>query len=459
MASEQEKKIGLDLTNGSVLKLLLVFALPIALSNIVQQFYTLVDMVVIGQYVGSVGTAGVSSGGEMVDLFAPIAMAFSSAGQILVAQLVGAGRSDKAKKSIGTLISSMVLGGLAFMAIALIFCEPFLRLINCPEEAFTEARDYMLITAVGTPFVFGYNAICGVLRGMGESRRPLLFICIAAVINVFLDILLMVVFPLRAAGCAVATVFAEAGSCIASFIYMYMHRKQFHFELRLSYFKIEWESLKIILVQGLPMAIRSTLVRFSLLWVNANINTYGLVATSTNGVGNRIQKFMDVFTQGLSQASAAMIGQNLGARKLSRASRTVWYTLLCSSCMAGVMSCFSIFLPRQVFGLFTSDPEVIEMGVTYMHMLIAHFFCSAVVTAFQSMVIGSGYASMNFAIGILDGVVCKIGLSLLFANVFEMGLFGYFWAIGFSRLLPGVICFIFFIGGSWKKRKLLADTG
>ncbi|MCD7820352.1 MAG: polysaccharide biosynthesis C-terminal domain-containing protein [Lachnospiraceae bacterium] len=144
----------------------------------------------------------------------------------------------------------------------------------------------MLITAIGMPFTFGYNAVCGILRGMGESRKPLLFISVAATINIVLDVALVVMFHLEAAGTAIATCLSEVGSCMAAFYFMYRHKKEFDFELKLSYFKIDSHAAKVIFGQGLPQAIRSTLVRFSLLWINANINSYGLTATATNGGGN-----------------------------------------------------------------------------------------------------------------------------------------------------------------------------
>ncbi len=453
----KENEIGTDLTQGSILKGLLIFAVPIVLTNIVQQLYSLVDLSIIGQFVGSTGTVGVSSGGEIADLVTPVAMAFASAGQIYIAQLIGCKEDDQTKTAVGTLITLMLGMSVVFMIITMAGCVPILELINCPEEAMEQAEAYMLITAVGMPFIFGYNAVCGILRGMGESRWPLIFIIIAAVINIFLDLLLVVVFHMDAAGTAIATTLSQVGSFVAAFWFLYRYRDRFAFELKWSYFKVDGHAAKVIVNQGLPQAVRSLLVRFSLLWVNANINSYGLIASATNSVGNKIQKFLDVFMMGITQGSAAMVGQNLGARKQDRAGETIWYTFGCTLVVAVVLMLISILIPRPVFGLFTKDPEVLDLGVTYMHILIAHYFCSAVTSSFQSMVIGSGFASMNFVIGILDGVVCKIGLSLILGNVMGMGVIGYFWAMGFSRALPGIICFIFFISGSWKKRKLLTE--
>lgn len=451
------KKVGSNLTEGPILKTLLIFAVPIVLTNIIQQLYSMVDLMVIGQFAGSNGTVGVSSGGEIADLVTPIATAFSSAGQIYIAQLFGAQMTEKIKKGVGTLLTMMLGMSLVLMCITIIFCVPILNLLNCPVEAMPQAKAYMIITAIGMPFIFGYNAVCGILRGMGESKRPLIFIIIAASINIVLDIILVVIFNLEAAGTAIATVLAQCGSFMSAFYFMYKRKEQFDFELKPSYFRIDKNAFNIIVHQGLPQAIRSMFVRFSLLWVNSNINSYGLVASATNSIGNKLQKFLEVFSSGVSAASGAMVGQNLGAKKPDRASKTVWCTFGCTCVCAVILTILSLSIPEQIFRVFTKDSEVLAMGTLYMQIIVFHFIWSAVVGAFQSMVIGSGYASMNFMIGILDGVICKVGFSILFATVMEMGLFGYFYAIAWSRALPGLICFIFFISGKWRKRKLLSE--
>lgn len=449
-------KVGMDLTQGSIFRNLLIFAIPMVMTNIIQQLYSLVDLIVIGKFVGSIGTVGVSSGGEVADLVTPIASAFSNAGQIYISQLIGARMEEKLKKCIGTLFFLMLLMSIILTGITILFCSLILKLLNCPQEAMSQASSYMIITALGMPFIFGYNAVCGILRGMGESKKPLEFIIIAAIINVILDVILVAYFHMEAAGTAIATVVAQIGSFVASFMFMYRHREHFDFQLKISYFKPDKQAARIIFFQGFPQAIRSMFVRFSLLWVNSHINSYGLVAAATNSVGNKIHKFLDVFTAGVSQASGAMVGQNLGARKLERAAKTVWYTFAISIGIAGCLSLLSLTIPRQIFSIFTNDVEVLDMGTIYMGILVWHFICSAMTSSFQSMVIGSGYASMNFMIGILDGVICKIGLSLLFVDVMKMGVIGYFWGIDLSRALPGIICVIFFVSGRWKKRKLLS---
>lgn len=450
-------RVGRDLTEGPVVKSLLLFVLPIILTNLLQQVYSMVDLMIIGQYVGNIGTVGVSTGGEISDFLTPVATAFATAGQVYIAQLAGAKREDELKEAIGTFITMMMVASIAFLLIVAVFRVQILRLLNCPPEAFGQAEAYMLITAAGLPFIFGYNAVAGVLRGMGNSSKPMIFVIVAAVVNIFLDLLLVVVIPMEAAGTAIATVASQLASFVAAFIFMYRHRDQFDFELKLRYFKVTRRAAKVILEQGLPQAIRSLLVRFSMLWVNASVNSYGLVASGTNSVGNKLQKFLEIFSTSMSQASGAMIGQNLGANKHDRAKKVVYTALVSSSIVALIITGIVLLFPNALFRIFTPDQEVLAMGVIYLQIMIVHFLSSAVVSSYQAMVIGSGNATLNFVIGVLDGVVCKIGFCLLFANVLSMGVYGYFWGTSISRVLPAILCMAFFYSGKWKKNQVLKD--
>lgn len=439
------------------MRTLLVFAIPIVLTSLVQQLYSLVDVMVIGHYVGNIGTVGVNTGGEVADILTPIAMGFSTAGQIYIAQLTGAGNEQKVKRSVGTLLSFMTVVSVALAVAAIIFYNPILKLLNCPKEAWEQARAYMIITAVGFPFVFGYNAVVGILRGMGESKRPLIFILVAAVVNVVLDLLLVIALKMEAAGTAIATVASQFGSFAAAFYFLWKKRDKFEFELKLSYFKMDPQILWVLIKLGIPQVVRSMLVRFSMLWVNASANSYGMLVATTNGVGNKLQKFLEVFIQGVDSASAAMVGQNLGAKKVDRAGKVTMHTLAATLVCSVIISGLCILIPEQIFGLFTQDQAVKELGSVYLQIMIVHFFSSAMVGAFQAMVTGCGFVELGFGIGILDGVVCKIGLSLLFVHVFDMGYLGLFWGVSCSRILPAILCGAYYFSGKWKTRKLLTE--
>lgn len=165
MEAVKKKGVGTNLTEGVIWKVLLTFAVPIILTNVIQQLYSMVDLIVAGKYIGAAGTIGVSTGGELSDFLTPVATALGSAGQIYIAQLVGARKDKEVKDTVGTLISICLIFSCAMAVAAILFCDGFLTLMNCPQEGFDQARAYLIITSLGFPFIFGYNAICGILRG------------------------------------------------------------------------------------------------------------------------------------------------------------------------------------------------------------------------------------------------------------------------------------------------------
>ena len=458
MTASAKGRVGTNLTEGPIMRTLLIFAIPIVLTNLIQQLYSLVDVMVIGQFVGNTGTVGVNTGGEISDLLTPVAMGFSTAGQIYIAQLTGAGDEKGVKRSIGTLLSFMMILSVLLAAATILFCDSILTLLNCPEEAWAQAKAYMIITSVGLPSIFGYNAVVGVLRGMGESKRPLVFILVAATVNIVLDLLLVVVFKMDTAGTAIATAASQFGSFAAAVFFLWKKRDKFDFEISLAYFKIDRHILWILIRLGIPQVARSLLVRFSQLWVNSTANSYGMLVSTTNGIGNKLQKFLEVFIQGVDTASAAMVGQNLGAKKTERAGKATLCTWEACLICAAVISAFCLFIPQQIFGLFTTDPEVKALGAVFLQIMIIHFFASATTGSFQAMITGCGFVELGFLIGLLDGVVCKIGLSMLFVYVFDMGYLGLFWGVACSRILPAFVCIAYYLSGKWKTRKLLTDN-
>ncbi len=456
-SSKTYQNVGLDLTDGNILEKLIIFALPIILTNLVQQLYSITDIAIIGKYVGSVGSVAVSTGGEISDLMTPVAMGFSTAGQIYIAQLFGAKMMERVKESIGTLLTMMLLLSLICTFGSIVFCESILNMLNCPLEAIHQAKLYMIITSMGFPFIFGYNAVVGILRGMGESKRPLFFVCIAACINVFMDILLVVIIPLSAAGTAIATVLSQAGAFFSSFYFMYKHKEKFDFSINIKYFRINAHIASLLIKLAVPQVFRSMFVRFSMMWVNSNINSYGLIVSATNSIGTKIQKFLEVFVQGIDTAAAAMVGQNLGAKKFERAKQTIITTLICCLILAFGCCFFSLVFPQKIYGLLTNDPNVIVLGKQYLQILCIHFIVSAITSTFQAMVTGSGFVSLGFVLGILDGIICRIGFSLFFYHIMNLDFYSFWWGTSFARVLTGMVCIAYFISGKWKERKLLSE--
>lgn len=457
MQAEAKKKVGLDLTEGNILTQLLRFVFPLLLANVIQQLYNTVDMMVIGHWVGSAGTVGVSTGGEVATLLTFAATSFGSAAQIYVAQLYGAKDQKSISETIGTVLSFMLLAGAAVGAICIICCDLFLSWLNCPAEAFYQAKSYMVIASLGLPFVFGYNGICGLLRGMGEAKRPLIFILVAAISNIIMDLLLVVVIPLEAAGTAIATVAAQFASFFAAGYFLYKRKEHFSLEFSLSGLRIRKKHFAVLMKLGLPLTAQSAFIHFTQLICTAQINQYGLVASATNSIGNKVQKLMNIFTTSVNSGAGAMAGQNIGAKKHDRVKKIVYTTMACAACLSAVMIAAALFLPRQAFALFTKDGDVIEFGVTYLRISLIVFVLSPIQGSFGAVVTGSGNVKLSFLIGVLDGVVLRLGISFALAYGFGMGVIGFFYGNALARLGPVLLSSIYFYSGKWKTRKLLTE--
>ena len=452
----KENKIGLDLTEGNILEMLLLFVLPIFMTNLVQQFYNIVDVMIVGQYVGKTGTVGVSTGGEIVNILTFVSVGFSNGAQVYISQLYGQRSHEKIKETIGTSLTFNFILAAVFLVFTLSLCRPILHVLNTPSEAMGQSYDYMRITALGLPFIFGYNAVCGILRGMGEAKRPFVFILISAVSNVFLDLLFVAVLGMEAAGSAWATVIAQIAAFAAAVVFMYQKREHFGFDFRPRSFRMRGEHMKVLLELGIPLAASTTFIHLSQLYCNAHINAYGLVNSTVNGIGNKIVRFANMITSSINTGASTMIGQNLGAGRQDRARKTV-YTALGLAAVMGTLNCLlCVFAPRLVLRMFTTDPEVIEAGVVFMHISVISFILASWQGPFQAMVTGAGFAKLNFIVGMLDGVILRIGISIVLADWMGMGVLGYYFGNALARLAPCVICTAYFYSGKWKNRRLLA---
>jgi hypothetical protein len=225
-----------DLSKGNVVKQLLVFALPFLLSNFLQSLYSVVDMVIVGQFSGMQSMSGVNIGGQVTLVATNLVIGLGAGATVLIGQYLGYKARREMKETIGTLFTTLLIVAVFLTGIMLIFRAPILRALSTPAEAFSEAMDYLLVTSAGLIFIFGYNAFSAVMRGLGDSKRPLIFVAIACVTNIGLDILFVARFNMMAFGAALATIISQALSMILCFIYL--KRNDFVFDFKWASFKI-----------------------------------------------------------------------------------------------------------------------------------------------------------------------------------------------------------------------------
>jgi putative MATE family efflux protein len=304
-------------------------------------------------------------------------------------------------------------------------------------------------------FIFGYNAVSSVLRGMGESQRPLIFVAIAAGLNLVLDLVFVAGMDLGAAGAALATVIGQAVSFIISVIYLYRRREQFGFDFALRSFKMHGKTAANLTRLGAPMALQSAAISLSCLFTNSLVNAYGVAASAITGVGAKIMDLTGIVTRALSNAGATVVAQNVAAKKFDRVKKFVRVALVLCIVTMGVFALILGLFPKQVFGLFDSDPETLALAPAYAMTLIVGLGANALMSPYYAVINGIGYASLSFIIGILDGVVGRIGLSVLLGLVCGFGLTGFWIGSQLAGYITAICSAAYYYSGRWKSRELL----
>lgn len=444
-----------NLTEGPLTRQMLLFSVPLMLGNLLHTLYNLVDMAIVGQFVGSVGLSAVSTAGQITMLLYTLGIGLGSGGQILIAQQVGAGDKKGIRATFGTSFTFIILLALVVTALGIAFNKPLLRLMNTPDEAWTDAVEYMFWCCLGVPFTYLNGGLSSLLRGMGDSKHPTYFVAAAALSNVVLDLLLVAVFDMRAAGAAIATSVSQAIGAICCIVYIYRHREAIGFDFKRESFRMDPPTLKTIIKLSAPLALQTMCINVSMLFINAWINAYGVVASAVNGVGSKLYSLVNIVTNAMQTAVATFVGQNLAAAKPERARRCMSISQLCCLLfwLAAVLMC--LFLPRALFGLFTTEGAVLDMAPEYMRIQVVMYLSFALMSTPIGFINGLGHVNLNLIIALVDGVVARIGLSILLA--IPLGLHGYWWGSALAGFVSVIWGWLYYFSGRWKTRKLLVE--
>ena len=452
-----KKTLITDFTSGCVPKQLGIFMLPFMASNAMQVLYSLVDMIIVGRFVGKSGLSAVSQGSMLMIFVTCICMGFSTGGQIIISQFIGAGRKKELGKIIGTMFTSMIILSLALTALVLVLRNFALDLISIPDEARDMAMDYIVICGAGTIFTGGYNLISSILRGMGDSRHPFIFIAIASAVNLILDLLFTGFLGFGVAGAATATMLGQAVSVVVSLRLLYRRRAEFYFDFTPKSFRPDAPLLGEIFRMGVPLALQACAISISMMFVNRFINALGVTPSATFGTGMKLDDISNKLTQGVQYAAAPMIGQNIAAKKHGRVKSVFGWSLVLSSVVSACFVLCYVLIGREMFSLFTSDTDVLDLS---------HVFISAILWTFPGMVLmrsthallqGTGRTTIIMSLAFADAGL-RLVLSYLFGISCGMGFYGFVLGFGlapYGVALPGLV---YFFMGRWKTARLSSDS-
>ncbi len=447
-------KLQKDLTVGSVPMQLVKYSLPLLAANLLQVLYAIADMIIVGWFTGQDGIAAVNLGSMVTMVMTSLVIGFSIGGTILISQFMGAKRQDDVRETISTLLTFFFFAGVAMTALGLVIASPILSLINTPAEAFDETLSYLVITMSGVIFIFGYNAVSAVLRGVGDSIRPLMFVLIASILHVGLDLIFVGVFGWGVSGSACSTVISQGVSFILSVIYLKM--KNFTFDFKISSFKIIRDKLRLILKIGMPSAIQMTMVTFSFLAFMSFINGYGVEASAAAGIGMKIDGFASLPCIALAASIAPMAGQNIGAGRYDRVLHVFFTGLAMSIFFATVVTVLVNLFPSQLIACFSLDPSplVVEYGTLYLRYVSISYILLGIMFPMNGLSNGSGNTMFTLINMLISSIVIRFALIILFTQGFNLGLDGIFLAFGVSPIVSVIIGAVFIISGRWKKSNL-----
>lgn len=441
-----------NFTQGNIMKQLVAFSAPLFLSNLLQVVYNMVDMVIVGNVLGKPGISAVSVGGDVTHFLTFVAMGFSNAGQVIIAKYIGSKQQNKIGEFVGTMSSFLLLCSVVIGTAALIFKEDILRLMNTPAEAFAGAESYSVICMTGLVFIYGYNVVSAILRGMGDSKHPFVFISIAAILNLILDVIFVVFMDTGAAGAATATVISQAVSFVSCTVFLAKKRDEFHLNITKNHF-LKWnrEMLLELVRLGTPMAIKTASIQVSKLFVNSWINSYGIAVSAFAGIANKTASISNLVSAAMNTAGSTMVSQNIAAGEYRRVDRILQKLATITLSVATVISALFCLFPSYIFGIFTKDAEVMEIGIKYVPIAVMLFFGSALRAIMNALINGSGNYKINFATAILDGIIMRIGLSVLFGLALGMKHYGFWLGDALAGFTPFWIGVAFRISGYWKK--------
>lgn len=444
-----------DLINGPVGKTLISFSTPFILSTFLQTLYSTVDTVVVGQYLGSEGLSAVTNGSQLMQFLSMFCIGFASAGEVLVSQSVGVGNKKKVQGIASTLSYLMVTISIVLGIVTILLCDVFLTVLNTPAEAYVQARYYVLICGAGILFTGLYNMFSAVLRGMGDSRHPLIFVLIASVVNLVLDVIFIAVFHWSVAGAALATVIGQAVSVVFSYVYLLRHQELFEFSVRLRDLKYDRALSGQIFKMGIPLALQSAAVHMSFLFVAKMINSLGVTASAAFGVSQKLRSIPEILTQGLRLGASNMMGQNLGAGKTKRVSSTVHWSLLIAIVIYAFFGILFGLLPELSFRMFTQDESVLLYAGICVFALLAELPGRCLMPGCNGLISAQGFVKLSITLALVDAFVGRIFFCWLLGVFFGLGLKGFLLGYAMGTYLTAVPGFVYYISGMWKKRKLL----
>jgi putative MATE family efflux protein len=442
-----------DLTQGSEAKRILLFSLPMLAGNVFQQLYNTVDMYVVGNFIGDDALASIGPTFPVFFLLVSLVMGLGMGISILISQYYGAKAYGKLRAAVDTGYIMMLVCAALLTAIGLAILEPLMRLMQVPEEVLPGSLDYMRPILYGMVFMFGYNALAAILRGLGDSVTPLVALIAATFLNIALDLLFIVVFEMGIAGAAWATVISQALAFVGTAIWL--HSRNEYARIRVAGATFDFEIFRKSLRIGLPNAAQQSLVALGMMFLNGLVNPFGKQAMTAFTTAARLDQFAALPAMNISAALSAFTGQNIGAGRIDRVKRGLWTSMAMGVGISVAMGAVMLLFGPGLMDLFADGSEAIAIGTRYLSIVGAAYALFAGMFIVNGAMRGAGAAFVPMITTISALWFVRIPLAFLLVHVYRSGIDGVWFSIPAGWAVGFLVAFGYYASGRWKRRALV----
>ena len=444
-----------DMREGTPWKLLLQFAVPLFIGNIFQQLYNMVDSVIVGNFVSTNALGAIGTTNSLTFFFFSLVGGLSVGIGIIVAQFFGASDEEKVREVIGNAVWIIAIGTVVMAIIGFFAARPLLVLLRTVPIILNDAVNYLKVTSLGICCIGLYNGVSGILRALGDSKTPLIFLIVASITNVILDLIFVLVFGWGVVGAAVATAFSQFLSAISCIIYAY--KTNTYFKLKKSDFRPRMKIVKKTLRLGIPVALQNSLIAISLIVLQAIVNSYGADFTTAFTVVSRIETLVQQPFMSIGAAVSTFTGQNLGAGNIKRVIKGFNSANVINAIfVAVIMLLFWIFTP-QIVSIFGRNEKVLGIAVDGLRITCCFYIFLGTIYTTRNVLNGAGDAMFSLFTGIVE-CIGRVGFAYPLTLIPFMGSYGVFYATGITWLLNGLFSLVRYKHGKWKTIHLVKNT-
>ena len=402
----KKNRFEIDMCNGSIMDKLISFSLPLMVSGILQLAFNAVDIIVVGRFSGSQALAAVGSTTALINVFTNLFIGISLGANVLAARFYAAGKDREMSETVHTSITLALISGITMAVIGVLLAKWALEIMGTPDDVIGQSALYMRIYFMGMPFFMLYNYGAAILRAIGDTKRPLIFLIISGIANAALNMTLVILFHMGVAGVAIGTIISQLISCVLVLTCLY--RSEGSYQLRFSKLKINGAYMEQIFQVGVPAGIQSTVINLSNALLQSSVNSFGSIAMAGYTAANNILGFLYMSVNSITQACMSFTSQNYGVGKLKRMDKVLRDCAILSISIAAVLGGLAYSFGPQILTVYTSDPKVINCGMEILAYTSITYFLCGIMDLFPGALRGMGYSAVPMVLSVIGTVGTRI---------------------------------------------------